>query len=108
MPTPFADTNYEKLDLEIGWRFPLAKQAPHTKLLAEQPSFPRLGRSTHTTRNRRTRWGTHSTLSRQSVYANQERSDNRHSAREACGRALDLERKTRDQEAGRRQLFKVR
>src|ERR1700692_1919072 len=25
MPTPLAHTNYEKLDLEIGWRLPLAK-----------------------------------------------------------------------------------
>jgi len=25
MPTPLAHTDYEKLDLEIGWRLPLAK-----------------------------------------------------------------------------------
>src|SRR5579863_6157055 len=32
MPAPLAHTNYEKLDLEIGWRLPLAKHFENSLL----------------------------------------------------------------------------
>jgi hypothetical protein len=32
MPTPLAHANYEKLDLEISWRLPLAKHFKYSLL----------------------------------------------------------------------------